>query len=155
MESLTKFLAEWQGDERDKKAKATFKHFKNVLESLAGVKLSFIARESVTYSLRARNDSQNEDALFVMVDVIEDSPRWLSVCFYAQMITDPENLGDFVPEGLLGEDALCFDLENTAIGTELGENEKNWWNMLKAEYMRLQKVHHSIRTARLYITAPC
>jgi hypothetical protein len=46
-----------------------------------------------------------------MVDVIEDNPRWLSVCFYDEMITDPEEKGDFVPEGLLGEDAVCFDIE--------------------------------------------
>jgi hypothetical protein len=27
------------------------------------------------------------------------------------MITDQEEKGDFVPGGLLGEDAVCFDLE--------------------------------------------
>jgi len=26
------------------------------------------------------------------------------------MIADPEEKADFVPEGLLGEDAMCFDL---------------------------------------------
>ncbi|MCI5126792.1 MAG: hypothetical protein D3925_20505, partial [Candidatus Electrothrix sp. AR5] len=46
-----------------------------------------------------------------MIDVIEDNPRWLSVCFYGDMITDPEGQGDAVPGGLLGEDAVCFDLE--------------------------------------------
>ena len=46
-----------------------------------------------------------------MVDVIEDDPRWLSICFYGEMIADPEEKGDFVPEGLIGEDAVCFDLE--------------------------------------------
>lgn len=46
-----------------------------------------------------------------MVDVIEDTPRWLSVCFYGEMVTDPQDKGDFVPEGLLGEDAVCFDVE--------------------------------------------
>ncbi len=46
-----------------------------------------------------------------MVDVIEDDPRWLSVCFYGDSISDPDEKGDFVPKGLLGEDAVCFDLE--------------------------------------------
>lgn len=46
-----------------------------------------------------------------MVDVIEDVCRWLSVCFYNEMIEDSEEKGDFVPGGLLGEDAVCFDLE--------------------------------------------
>ena len=51
-----------------------------------------------------------------VVDVIEDDPRWLSVCFYGEMITDPEEKGDFVPEGLLGEDAVCFDIEEREEG---------------------------------------
>jgi hypothetical protein len=55
--------------------------------------------------------NQKSRELFVMVDVIDDSPRWLSICFYGEMIADPEEKGDFVPEGLLGEDAVCFDLE--------------------------------------------
>jgi hypothetical protein len=46
-----------------------------------------------------------------MIDVIEDQPRWLSICFFSDMVHDPEEKGAFVPGGLLGEDALCFDLE--------------------------------------------
>ena len=46
-----------------------------------------------------------------MVDVIEDEPKWLSVCFYAEMIKDPDEKADMVPGGLLGEDGMCFDLE--------------------------------------------
>ena len=47
-----------------------------------------------------------------MVDVIDDDPedRWLSVCFYGEMVTDPQEAGDLVPEGLLGEDGYCFDM---------------------------------------------
>jgi hypothetical protein len=38
-----------------------------------------------------------------MVDVIDDDPevRWLSVCFYGEMITDPDEAGELIPEGLL------------------------------------------------------
>ena len=76
--------------------------------------LTFKARPGVSYSLRAALDSngEHERPLFVMVDVIDDDPenRWLSVCFYGDMITDPEEEGDLVPEGLLGEDGYCFDL---------------------------------------------
>jgi hypothetical protein len=61
--------------------------------------------------LRAAHENQKSRKLFVMVDVIEDQPRWLSVCFYGEMIQDPEEKGDYVPEGLLGEDAVCFDIE--------------------------------------------
>jgi len=46
-----------------------------------------------------------------MVDVIEDQLRWLSICFYSWMISDPDEKGVFIPEGILGDDAVCFDLE--------------------------------------------
>ena len=72
--------------------------------------MDFIPRPGVTYSLRAAHANQKEKSLFVMVDVIEDDPRWLSVCFYGDMIADPDENGDFVPDGLLGEDAVCFDI---------------------------------------------
>lgn len=64
----------------------------------------------MTYSLRASHPNQTARLLFGMVDVIEDDPRWLSVCFFGEMINDPEEKGDMVPEGLLGEDAHCFDI---------------------------------------------
>jgi hypothetical protein len=108
-EALAQFIAEWQ--ESPTKAKASFLRFKKHLEDKAGVILDFIPRAGLTYSLRAVHENQKKKELFVMVDVIEDDPRWLSVCFYGEMISDPDELGDYVPEGLLGEDAVCFDLD--------------------------------------------
>lgn len=108
-QELNTFLAEWQ--ETPEKNKEIFLHFREYLSSKEGVDLAFISRPGVTYSLRAVHAGQKEKGLFVMVDVIEDVCRWLSVCFYGEMITDPEEKGDFVPGGLLGEDAVCFDLE--------------------------------------------
>ncbi len=108
-EQLKSFVEQWQeGKEQGKK---TFLTFIKVLESRQSVLLEFVPREGITYSLRAKHVNQQNKPLFVMVDVIEGEPRWLSVCFYAEMITDPDERGDFVPQGLLGEDALCFDVE--------------------------------------------
>jgi len=106
---LNTFIAEWK--DSPEKSKDTFVHFKEYLSNKEGVILDFIARPGVTYSLRAVHKDQTEKELFVMVDVIEDVTRWLSICFYGDMITDVEEKGDFVPGGLLGEDAVCFDLE--------------------------------------------
>ncbi len=106
---LNAFIEEWE--ETPEKNKEAFLHFKECLAGKTGVTLEFIARPGVTYSLRAAHAAQTKRDLFVMVDVIEDDPRWLSVCFYGNMIKDPEEKGDFVPEGLLGEDAVCFDIE--------------------------------------------
>ena len=109
MHELNEFLASWEATAEGNKA--AFIALREHLASLAGVQLQFIARPGITYSLRAKHPAQQQRELFVMVDVIEDSPRWLSVCFYQDMVTDPEEAGDFVPGGLLGEDAICFDME--------------------------------------------
>jgi hypothetical protein len=94
--------------------KSTFVKFRDQLSEKEGAILSFNSRPGVSYSLRATVDTQGEKKwpLFVMADIIDDDPenRWLSVCFYGDMITDPDEEGDLVPEGLLGEDGYCFDL---------------------------------------------
>ena len=108
-QELNTFIEQWE--ETPAKTKAVFLHFREYLRNKEGVTLDFIARPGVTYSLRAVHANQQDKDLFVMVDVIEDVSRWLSICFYGEMITDPEEKGDFVPGGLLGEDAVCFDLE--------------------------------------------
>lgn len=107
--SLEEFIEKW--DETPEGNRKAFLKFRDHLAAKDGAVLTFIPREGVTYSLRAAHARQTDKDLFVMVDVIEDDPRWLSVCFYGEMITDPDELGDFVPEGLLGEDAMCFDIE--------------------------------------------
>ena len=112
-QELSTFLQEWKDTHDTNGNKKTFLHFREYLAGKEGVTLDFIARPGVTYSLRATHRDQKDKDLFVMVDVIEDVERWLSVCFYGDMITDPEEKGDFVPGGLLGEDAVCFDLEET------------------------------------------
>ena len=105
------FLDNWQADTL--KAKEAFVVYKDFLVGLPGVSLDFKARPGISYSLRARHEAQRKRELFVLVDVVDDEPesRWLSVCFYADMITDPDEKGDYVPEGLMGEDACCFNLD--------------------------------------------
>ncbi len=107
---LETFIEEWQ--ETEENNKAVFLDLKSFIEKKSGVELDFIPRSGVTYSLRVGHENQKDKSLFAMIDVIEDAPRWLSVCFYGEMISDPDENGDFVPEGLLGEDAICFDLES-------------------------------------------
>lgn len=110
-EEISKFLDEWQLDPL--RARPVFAEFYDYLGSLPGVTLDFKARPGISYSMRAKNVAQTGRDLFVLVDVVDDDPesRWLSVCFYADMVTDPEENGDYVPQGLLGEDAICFNLD--------------------------------------------
>ena len=88
---------------------------KSYLARKSGVTLEFISREGVTHSLRAMRTGQTRP-LFALIDVIEDNPRWLSVCFYSDTIDDPQKSGNHVPGGILGEDGHCFDVETCDSG---------------------------------------
>jgi len=109
MNELNELLNNWTQDPNA--VKPVFEKFKSALESCAGAELSFKSRPGVSFSLRGACPEHDRD-LFVMVDVVDDDPaeRWLSVCFYDDQVSDPDELGDWVPEGLAGEDARCFDV---------------------------------------------
>ena len=109
LQEVEKFIKEWP--DSPEKNKEIFIRLKDFLNAKSGMVFEYVPREGLTYSLRAKHENQKNKPLFAMLDVIEDTPRWLSVCFYGDLITDPDEAGDYVPEGLLGEDAICFDLE--------------------------------------------
>lgn len=110
MNSIDTFIHHWP--ETDTQTRQAFCELYDHLKTLPGATLEFNERPGVSYSLRPRHDSQKKRSLFAMVDVIDDNPmeRWLSVCFYGEMITDPDEAGDLIPGGLMGEDGYCFDL---------------------------------------------
>ena len=108
---LDALLSHWTDNAQQ--TKKAFHHLKDHLVRKPALDFELVARPGVSYSLRAKHQRQNRRPLFAMIDIIDDDPsqRWLSVCFYGEMISDPDELGDFVPKGLLGEDAHCFDIE--------------------------------------------
>ena len=110
METLKEFISTWK--DTPTKTKLAFTELYEYLKTLEDITLTFNARPKVSFSLRPRHNSQKNRSLFAMVDVIDDDPeeRWLSVCFYKEMITDPDNAGELIPEGLMEEDGYCFDL---------------------------------------------
>lgn len=110
LQELEGFIDAWT--DTAEQNKAAFLRLKKHIQSKAGIRLDFVARPGVSYSLRVAHEQQKRRSLYAMVDVIEDQPRWLSVCFYDELVEDPDVLGDFVPTGLLGEDALCFDVQS-------------------------------------------
>ena len=105
------FLTSWS--DTSTKAKTTFIELTSLLASKTEAVFEFVSRPGISHSLRVKHCRQFERPLFAMIDVIDDDPadRWLSVCFYLEMISDPEERGNFVPEGLLGQDACCFDID--------------------------------------------
>ena len=108
-EELEAFVSTWESCD----AKDAFLVFRQTLEAVDGVNLDFKARPGITYSLRGAHPAQQERDLFVLIDVIDDDPeqRWLSVCFYDDLVTDEQEQGDWVPGGLMGEDARCFNVD--------------------------------------------
>ena len=131
VKAVKEFEADWKADPL--KVKPAFESWRQFLAGLTDVDLDFKARPGISYSLRARHAAQKARELFVLVDVVDDEPesRWLSVCFYADMVNDPEEKGDFVPQGLMGEDALCFNLDEDSpemrdyIAARLAEAARN------------------------------
>lgn len=89
-----------------------FRTFYHSLAAMDGVRLQFTARPGVSYSLRPWRANPAGREFFAIVDVIDDDPgeRWLSVCFYGDMISDPGQLGELIPGGLGGNDGYCFNL---------------------------------------------
>lgn len=109
---MADFFERWTDDSGN--IKSAFVRLQDRLYGKENATLSFKSRPGISYSFRANvgKTGDMEGRLFVMVDIVDDDPenRWLSVCFYGDMITDPNEEGDLVPEGLLGEDGYCFDL---------------------------------------------
>ncbi len=104
------FLADWPGAHQP--LRDVFRLFYQELSAMAGVTLYFTARPGVSYSLRPGRGQRDGREFFAIIDVIDDEPqaRWLSVCFYQDMITDPEGWGQSIPGGLAGSDGYCFDI---------------------------------------------
>lgn len=109
MTELETFLDSWTDDPSG--VKKAFLRLKGVLEGLSEATVTFVPRPPASYSLRA--EPPRGRPVIAMVDVATlDGERFLSVCFYADTITDPEERGDLIPDGLLSKDGYCFDLDS-------------------------------------------
>lgn len=112
--TLDQFLEQWPAAEAGLK-KSLLTYRQGVLD-MRGVGESFLPRPGVSYSLRwdlNPRPAGREKPLFAMADVVPlgDDELMLSLCFYGDDITDPDELGNFIPDGLYGENGHCFDLE--------------------------------------------
>ena len=110
-EEIRTFIDGWK--DSPQQIRDSFVRLKDHLDAKDSLLYTFKDRPGVSYSLRAKHMLQQTRELFVIMDVIDDDPdsRWLSVCFYPDMITDPEERGNIIPLGLLGEDGYCFDYD--------------------------------------------
>ena len=110
--SLTAFIEKWEKDSFQ--VKDVFSQLHEKLHNKEYTTLTFIARPGVSYSLRANRwvGDDQDPQLYALIDVIDDDPenRWLSVCFYDGTVSDTEQLGNLIPQGILGDDGYCFDV---------------------------------------------
>ncbi len=109
MAEVASFVEKWQTGAA---MRDCFVKLADCIRQFDDVELDFISRPGISFSLRPKHVKQQGRDLFGMVDVIDDDPRerWLSVCFYEDLVTDPEERGDIIPEGLAGGDGYCFDM---------------------------------------------
>ncbi|MFC1829893.1 hypothetical protein ACFL0O_09795 [Thermodesulfobacteriota bacterium] len=110
---MSRLLDSWEDDPH--KIKKAFGEVRDRFLKMEKTVLSFVSRPGVSYSLRAefRDNNEKKKPLYALVDIIDDDPenRWLSICFYEDSVTDPRKVGNLVPQGILGDDGYCFDLE--------------------------------------------
>lgn len=113
MQKLNDFLNSWGEDSAE--TKEMFEALYNYAQSLE-LSLEYIGRPGVSHSLRLGIPGDEERPFFAMVDIIDDDPeeRWLSICMYADIAEDPEEKGDWIPQGLNSQDAVCFDIDETS-----------------------------------------
>jgi hypothetical protein len=136
-ESMSLMLENWTCDTL--KVKGVFMGLAGHFGAKEGSILTFKARSGVSFSLKAYvKQGGKDERLFGLVDIIDDDPenRWLSVCFYDELITDPEGQGNLIPEGLMGEDGYCFDLfeeEDSAILYVKGKIDEAYINSKKLD----------------------
>jgi len=110
--TLAAFIDTWQRD--PSRVKDVFTRLQAALDAKEDTLLTFTARPGVSYSLRASKRVGDNQApqLYALIDVIDDDPgnRWLSVCFYHGTVSDPGQMGNLIPQGILGDDGYCFDV---------------------------------------------
>lgn len=112
-EQLATYLEQWPADQAA--IKQAFLELRQTAQDLAGVAESFVARPGISHSLRydlAPRPADRQRPVFLLLDVVEfEGQRFLSVCFYAEEIEDPRELGNAIPQGLFQETGYCFDVE--------------------------------------------
>ena len=125
---ISDLIRNWKSDPQN--LKKAFMELRDIIASKENTFITFKSRPGVSHSLRSNViTGDKESRIFALVDVIDDDPenRWLSVCFYNGTITEDKEPGNIIPDGILGEDGYCFDLD---------ANEEYMISYLKDKYRR-------------------
>ena len=129
MREIDEFIQNWGEESLD--VKDIFTDLYDFLQKENKIEMGWNARPGISYSLRISHPNPPVGRpFFAMLDSIDDDPeeRWISMCMYADMADDPDGKGDVVPNGLTGQDALCFDVD---------ENDEEICDYLKGVLRRM------------------
>ena len=113
--SVQAVLAEWPADQEG--LARAFEELTRAAAQMTQTVVEVITRLGVSHSFRAAlvdPEGKRVRPVYFLVDVVVSStdPWFLSVCYYEDEITDPEELGNPVPQGLFQETGYCFDVED-------------------------------------------
>lgn len=111
---LSLVLADWPEDQAG--LRRAFQELTAFAQDLPGARGSLVSRAGVSHSFRADLATPGKNRarpVFMLVDVVVSpaDPWFLSVCFYEDEVTDPEELGNPIPQGLYDETGYCFDVD--------------------------------------------
>ena len=111
---LSPVLKDWPEVQND--LRRAFEELTKFALGLPRAQGSLVSRSGVSHSFRVdlENPLENRQRpVFMLVDVVLSpaDPWFLSVCFYEDEVTDPEELGNPIPQGLYDETGYCFDVD--------------------------------------------
>lgn len=118
--ALGRVLDEWPEEQAG--LKAAFLRLEDYASAKEGAEWSFVSRPGVSYSLRFDLNPRpagRERPVFFLTDVVVAGELFLSVCFYEDEISDPQELGNAIPQGLFRETGYCFDVDDDNCGEEI------------------------------------
>ena len=112
--SVQEVLAGWPADQEG--LARAFEELTRSAAQMTETVVEVITRLGVSHSFRATlidPSGKRVRPVYFLVDVVVSSsdPWFLSVCYYEDEITDPEELGNPIPQGLFQETGYCFDVE--------------------------------------------
>ncbi len=111
---LDRFLAAWPAEQAGLKRACLW--LLERAQALPGALWSFLARPGISHSLRfdlAPRPAGRLRPVFFLVDVVNSGGElFLSVCFYQDETSDPDELGNAIPQGLFQETGYCFDVDD-------------------------------------------
>ena len=114
MPDLSPVLDQWPEDQGG--LRRAFQELVAFALGLQRAQGSLVSRTGVSHSFRVDLENRGPSRprpVFMLVDVVVSpaDPWFLSVCFYEDEVTDPEDLGNPIPQGLYDETGYCFDVD--------------------------------------------